>query len=833
MKRKRNLVSHQMPKHGFSACHLILGLSLCLTLALLAALSASAWQASFGSGAKNASASVESTKEPGATSILAAIHAKTSPLPEVDRLDRSAYGLQAKLADKVGDASLSDADIEDAVLAWVEAELALDGARDAAWSALPNHWIGAALIDTPMHLALLDLQIELRRLVGPVFHTRVPDLISDRGCAGDLVAERLIYLYGSAAASAVRVANARGEDSAAEHLGRFAVQVACLSTKQLYSLEYALSDGFDAVAERMSLAGLEDLIPAFARLVAPLQVLLLDATKHWGEHSSAWQWFSTYGLILSEDVLHAGWTTEELLVWDRRYGVLVGFPHCAPGARGADCVDLERFLYSLSDPRALGMGNCALGAMLSRGLDPLGSEQLYTCPTRACGSTLSPGCLQSFGGITAAGIHCQEELQNFQVGFPGTSPYFNAEQRALQDKWPQLDQQDLAQMQSLCYHAKTDLQGVNFSLEDCFDFDLSANNPFDQHMACVSEALGLNEEPGIGGEFAGVPQGSECRRSLTSGGEEEGGTPTPSTGSGSGGSGSSDGSGRGGSSGGSGSTAGSGSSGGSGSSAGSGSGGSGSGGIETLDIKVTHTSSITDENATDALIQHFLKKHQEAIAEPRSMTVPKPEPPAPRGPWEAPFPPPMMCADLDCSDNCTGLGQQLDALKDCNDEFLNSLAEAYLGGGKKDVKPRLDIVSKPRPDETPPGGDANLAPCLGENLHPRTPTQCGLVLCPDGFLANRVGEECTCGENIRFEIVQICTTARCADGTLPDANCLCNPNEGYQPPLPPEPDPLSTRQSLNSKGSATPPTLRNAFEMNPVHRDEYMPGNGLIGLKGF
>jgi hypothetical protein len=84
---------------------------------------------------------------------------------------------------------------------------------------------------------------------------------------------------------------------------------------------------------------LGNLIPAFARLVAPVQVLILDARKHHGEASQAWQWFVIYGSLIYDDVVGAGWASGELLVWDRRQGSLVGFPSCAPGTLAPDCVE--------------------------------------------------------------------------------------------------------------------------------------------------------------------------------------------------------------------------------------------------------------------------------------------------------------------------------------------------------------------------------------------------------------------------------------------------------------------------------------------------------------
>jgi hypothetical protein len=55
------------------------------------------------------------------------------------------------------------------------------------------------LIEEPLQLAILDLQSELRRRLGPNNHTVVEGLIDDPGCAGDVVQARLLVRFADAA----------------------------------------------------------------------------------------------------------------------------------------------------------------------------------------------------------------------------------------------------------------------------------------------------------------------------------------------------------------------------------------------------------------------------------------------------------------------------------------------------------------------------------------------------------------------------------------------------------------------------------------------------------
>ena len=151
------------------------------------------------------------------------------------------------------------------------AEYDLETVLDRSWSSLPLTSVLNLMIDELLALAMLELQVELRRLLGPEAHTHVNDLSATAGCTGDLIAQRLIYRYGQAATQGVLSADA--PKAIGQALQSIGVQIACISEAQLAQLEPAVATGFEEISDKMTLHGMQALIPSFARLVAPIQVL--------------------------------------------------------------------------------------------------------------------------------------------------------------------------------------------------------------------------------------------------------------------------------------------------------------------------------------------------------------------------------------------------------------------------------------------------------------------------------------------------------------------------------------------------------------------------------
>ena len=90
---------------------------------------------------------------------------------------------------------------------------------------------GATFISEPLILAMLELHVAARRHLGSRFTTVVPGLTSDQGCQGDFVGERLLYVYGTAAAGPAGAT----DQATVEALDRMARQVACLGAGQIAS----------------------------------------------------------------------------------------------------------------------------------------------------------------------------------------------------------------------------------------------------------------------------------------------------------------------------------------------------------------------------------------------------------------------------------------------------------------------------------------------------------------------------------------------------------------------------------------------------------------------
>lgn len=169
---------------------------------------------------------------------------------------------------------------------WTNQKLFLNLENDAnaqlwtAWDNFPTLEGGINyLIDQPLLVAALDLQIELRRRLGANNHTVVPGLENDPGCSGDIIEDRLLFRFVAATQIGATAGLGTSAHPTVALLNRFALQVACLSDRQAAELDEALAMGFERVAQRLRFQNLESIVPAFARVVAPLHLLVLDARK--------------------------------------------------------------------------------------------------------------------------------------------------------------------------------------------------------------------------------------------------------------------------------------------------------------------------------------------------------------------------------------------------------------------------------------------------------------------------------------------------------------------------------------------------------------------------
>jgi TPR repeat protein len=437
----------------------------------------------------------EVTARDAARATFAIARPRQPVISTLDRLERTAAAAHAALVGTVA----SRTDLDALWKKYAAAEQEVTNAVDAAWREVPFTHNLPVLISDPLTLAMLDLQIEVRRRSGASEHTEVPALMKDPGCGGDLIQDRLVYWYGSAAANPREQAS----EAITKALDDIARQIACLSVRQLAEFEAAVSAGFVATAVRMKKNGLASVLPAFARLVAPVQLLILDARKHRGERAPSWHWFRVMGPTLKQAVAASGWASNGMVyLWDRRGAFLIGFPPCAPGAPTPNCVDLRRLLESLADPRAIGLGDCALAGMIVQGPDRIGGQDRYTCPATPC--TPDPDPQRDRQAI--------EQLRQDAVQtWPSTPP---------QDIVPDRQQVPTRTCRANGLTLQTGLDVVEECLAEIFN---QAPNPWDTYAACTAEAIGAGDEPPpIGASLPGVPMGRGCGPFDEAGGSEPG-----------------------------------------------------------------------------------------------------------------------------------------------------------------------------------------------------------------------------------------------------------------------------------------------------------------------
>jgi len=746
---------------------------------------------------------------PTSAAELSALRASRPVIPAVERLDSVALKAQQRLW------ASNATTWKDAFNVWTRAEEQLDLARENAWFALPFTNARDLVIDEPLAVAVLDLGIDVRRTAGPGAHTEVDGLSASSGCAGDLIGDRLIQNYGRAMMERIRSRTSNGAAIEAALHG-IAVQIACMSDRQLANIEAAMRGGFEDTALRMSLSGKRALIPAFARLMAPVQALIFDARKHRGIWSRTWHWFVDYGPLIEEDVARAGWASDKLLLWDRRRGKLIAFPPCAPGAVNSSCVDLAVFLRSLRDPRAIGYGDCALAGMVSNQPRSIAGDLRYACPMDPCSSSVDTSA--------SSGM----------VGRPGRVAASNISIRDLSGlswRWPRLSDGDRVAMASLCRAPGDALQGAEDVPQQC---DIAKpSNPFDAYNACIISAIGGPDgTPSAaggstdGGGFPGVPAGNKCQfradgaeaqkppidrcpeqscqdkydpcpgQSCEGKPEDKppaSGTP-PST-------------------------------------------GTTPPAANDGRAKAEAVIKAARDNPTDRQKQEAANKAQDVLDEmDRSEKFFRDVQNMLRrdaGTSTSGRMNPSLdelrrllqgsggkqdCADpAGCSDTCTDIGRQLAAANACSQGLLDAIATAIGLPSRGNIprRPPLGPVTHPQPDAPSPADTASDVCFLGEGSPAAPAPACGAELCTDGFLSVGGRDSCQCqarGTSLKPIVNRCLFTIRCESGAMPDETCACKPTPssgagGSDPPPRPLPEWMGLRSSTIL--SATMPTTPN------------------------
>jgi hypothetical protein len=667
---------------------------------------------------------------------------------ELDRLDRATQRAQRDALAAV--ALNGPVDLRQKGKELIELDKRLDSAQDAAWRSIKFTRTIPVQISGPLSLALLQWHIETHRTFGPIAHTVVPDLANDSGCAGDLIGDRLIAVYGWLLSGNSSSNPPERWDRTLDVIAR---QIACLSVPQLFDLEFALTTGFVSVAHRMRLAGFGDLTPAFARAAAPIMLLVLDARKHRGERSLAWVWFALYGPILETVVETAGWSTNNALyLWGRRQASLIATPLCIAASSQAACVDIRVFLRSLRDPRAIGLGDCSLAGMVALGATETVAGPRYICPSIPCRAEAS----------RLIGIQEREAILD-----------------QLADRWPDLDRSDLLPQSSgtatpICLPSTdTALQGGTLSGGECIDPPLrQSKNPWDRYAVCMTQAL--DGSPEIFASLPGVPLGRGCGLISDPDGPEttlpeivvRAKRPSTSTTT-----------------------------------------------STTTRLPPDNPFSDlqwkqgSNSNDTQKGIDNIYDNTKDGVFKLKRTRPPKTKAELQAKAWDlwtqlaGPLPQDTRdgiyrqlyeihdalqkakdCVDPgSCANACTGLGAQVARAKLCTSDLLDAFLEAM---GRSSRRPaagaihrRLDIVSYYDPDTatiSDSTGDICQAGDLGTVQRPSQ--ACGLILCArGGDLATTTGNQCSCGSVLSaFTPRHLeCLAKRCADDAILGSDCTC------------------------------------------------------------
>jgi len=348
-----------------------------------------------------------------------------------------------------------------------------------------------------VRVALLHWTVALRRQSMEGYHTAVPGLVDDPDCAGDVISDAMFTRYFDAVM-------AGDQQKAVAALIDLARQSACLGTSQSAHLAADMYSAYLDLASFLRAQGREDVLADVVQaLVAPI-LLFYDVEKYRGGDAPLSRWIAEnrdlliQGLRASRNPLlwHGVW------LYDRRAGRLVGYrPTQRP--RDENDIDLERFLWSLSNPANLGNGSCSLMEMVSRGSSPLG----YVC----------------------AGHSCEESR-----GLPGAGGANRAAltQESLRPAW--LGQVEDLQASSACKETGAGDPGANGSCTGGLSISNGSEQasmirclsrqvarPGTEAMSCFAEATGFCSSPAnllakaiTETEYAGVKLGNGCQVSA-------------------------------------------------------------------------------------------------------------------------------------------------------------------------------------------------------------------------------------------------------------------------------------------------------------------------------
>lgn len=375
-----------------------------------------------------------------------------------------------------------------------------------------------------MWLAAESLDFHLRRRLGPSLSTELAALRPYS--RHDLVQEGVPSRYVRAVTGVWLPASQEGRDL----LRDLAREIVLLSARQLADLDEALVAAQESVESEMNRAAVPSVAARWSWIMAPVNLLIADACKERGPRCRSQQWFVRHQQELLEQVGTLGWASGDVLLYNRLTGTLDAYVPRFASAATVNArqrpVDLATLLHSLADPRALGIGDCALAGMVAAGervmpAAPLaamptvaartgGLVKRYVCPAYACDRRAAGPT----GAATPRGLSSPLPL-NSADDFRAT-----LQDAVLKARWPDLGGQGLQQMRSLCAGATAGEQGEvpgaepNCGFEPVFD---AAADPYDHFQTCVALAIppdGPQTATGTGvavSDLGGVATSPACK----------------------------------------------------------------------------------------------------------------------------------------------------------------------------------------------------------------------------------------------------------------------------------------------------------------------------------
>jgi hypothetical protein len=229
-----------------------------------------------------------------------------------------------------------------------------------------------------LQTALLHYTVLLRRQSGQSWHTRVPGLVDDPACVGDIIGDQLLERYFSTLFSAAK----DNRERSVFYLTEIARHTGCLGTAQAIQAARELTGAYTELEAFLRSVGRADLLPYVANVLAQPFLLFYDIDIYRARESDLYPWFSAHRaeLVEGSKVRRMPVAWDLLWLYDRRTGRLVGFRE-KEQPNGPREVHIPAFFGSIVRIEQLGGGACSFSEMIQRGGDATSG---YFCAGQSC-----------------------------------------------------------------------------------------------------------------------------------------------------------------------------------------------------------------------------------------------------------------------------------------------------------------------------------------------------------------------------------------------------------------------------------------------------------------